>query len=137
VGAWFIALGGAHTAARAVSDVRRVAAGEAMVDFSGIIRGALIADGWQEGARVAVIGDGPNCALWARSLRARIVAELPASQAAAFWSSPASVQMTIARAMRDAGASEVVADGTLPDVLPSGWRRVPGVQVARYRLDGR
>jgi hypothetical protein len=133
--AGIIAIGGAHVMVRAAGDGGRVLAGDTMLDAATSIRRALASAWWRTDGRIGIIGDGPTSAVWARQLRARIVAELPVSQASAFWASPDSVRTAIAHAMRDVGAREIIASGALPADLPPGWHRVPGAAAARYALD--
>ena len=133
-GALMVAIGGSHCLFRAAGEVAQLAAREVMVDGALDVRAVLKAERFPEGRRIAVIGDGPTCAVWAREVRASIVAELPASQAAAFWAASDSVRTAVAHTMRAAGAREIIASGVLPAVLPPGWHRLPEAGVARYAL---
>ncbi len=131
-GVAMVTLGGAHVLFRSATDGARVLSGRAMVDSALEVRARLLGDVFSEGQRIAVIGDGPRAAVWAREVRARIVAEVPASQAASYWSGSAERRAVAERAMRDAGAAGIVAVDALPDTLPPGWYRIPGNRVARY-----
>lgn len=133
-GAAMIAIGGSHVVFRSVGEAAQLAAHTAMVDGALVVRTVLKTESFPEGRSIAVIGDGPSCAVWAREIRARIVAEVPASQAAAFWGAADEARSTVARAMRAAGAQEIIASGVLPATLPPGWHRA-SASVARYALD--
>jgi hypothetical protein len=134
-GAAMVALGAGHVFVRTAGEAGQLAAGGVLLDASYTVRTALEGEEFPEGRAIAVIGDGPRCAVWARGLRAPIMAELPASEAAAFWASSDSVRTAVAHAMRAAGAKEIIASGVLPPVLPPGWHRVDAVGLARYALD--
>ncbi len=134
-GAALVTVGCAHVFTRAAGDAARLTNHQSMVDGALGARTALRTEQFPEGRRIGVIGDGPSCAVWARQIRARIVAEVPASQAAQFWASPDSVRTQIARAMRAHGAQEIIAFENLPGSLPPGWHHVPNSRVARYALD--
>lgn len=134
-GAAMVALGAGHVLVRTAGEAGQLAAGGVLLDASYTVRTALEGEEFPKGRAIAVIGDGPRCAEWARGLRAPIVAELPASEAARFWASSDSVRTAVAHAMRAAGAREIIASGVLPPRLPPGWHRVDAVGLARYALD--
>lgn len=131
-----VTLGGVHVVSRAAGEAALLVASQAAIDPALEVRTALEAELFPEGRRIGVIADGPNAAVWAREVRARIVAEIPASQAAAFWSSSDEARAAVGRAMRAAGAQEIIASGAVPEgPLPTGWHRVSGRGLARYALD--
>lgn len=129
-----ITLGALHVLSRSIDDASLLLMGEREDDLARPVQVALHSDGFPSEASIGVIGDGPSSAVWARPLRARVVAEVPASQAALFWTATDSARAVVARQMRAAGAQEMIATSALPARLPSGWRRVPGARVARYPL---
>ena len=134
VGSALIAIGAPHALFQSAFEASQLAARNSMVDNALDVRTSLKAELFPEGRRIGVIGDGPLCAIWAREIRARIVAEVPESQAEAFWSAPDSVRMAVAHAMRSAGAEEIIATSALPETMLPGWHRIPDSRVARYAL---
>ena len=132
-----LTVGASHVLVRAAADTAQLVAGKAAVDGALRVRAALETEHAPKGRRIAVIGDGPSCAVWARQLRDTIVAELPASQAAEFWAASDSTRTAIIDVLRAAGATEIVAEGALPAQLPPSWRRLPNSGVARYAFGAR
>lgn len=133
-GAAIIAVGIPPVVFDAGFQVSQLVGRQSMVDEALEVRTALKAELIPEGRRIGIIGDGPHSAIWAREVRARIVAEVPESQAQGFWSAPDSVRASVAQAMRAAGAEEIIATAALPDSTPPGWHRIPDVRVMRYPL---
>jgi hypothetical protein len=133
-GVALLTLGGAHVLRRGAMDLWQLREGRIVVDPALEVRTALRSDDMAEDVMIGIIGDGPSAAVWAREVRARIVAEVPASQGASYWAATDSARSLVADAARRAGASELIAVAPLPAVLPAGWRRLPGGNVARYAL---
>jgi hypothetical protein len=79
--------------------------------------------GVQPGDRVAAVGNAQR-AFWAKLSRARVVAEVPEKEAAAFWAADDAVKAKVLAALAATGAKVVVADSLPPCPVPSGWQRI-------------
>jgi hypothetical protein len=87
------------------------------------IAAALASEGIGDGTPVGLIGEGYD-AFWARKARVRIVAELPSSRAAAFWTGGELVRAAVVAAFREAGARAVIISAAPEGIHPAGWERV-------------
>jgi hypothetical protein len=87
--------------------------------------------GLPPGARVGFIGFTFD-AYWARLGGYRLIAEIPEKESALFWQACPQTQARALDALREAGASVVVAG---PDArAPDGWTRVPGTRYCHRPL---
>ena len=77
------------------------------------------------GTPIAVIGQG-NFAYWAHLGQLRIVAEIMASDEAAFWSLPEAKRQERCAAFRNTGAQWIIAQppSVLVDTLETSWKRI-------------
>lgn len=89
--------------------------------------------GLHPGAAVAVIGDAQR-AFWARLGGARIIADVPAREAAAFWTATEPVKAAVLAAFATTGAKVVVADKPPYCPAPAGWQQLNGTRYYAYFL---
>ena len=75
------------------------------------------------GAGVAVIG-GAHRAFWARLSRMRVIAEVPARTAAAFWAAEPATQQAVIQALAQTGAQAVVTLAPPARSATIAWERV-------------
>jgi hypothetical protein len=90
--------------------------------------------GIRAGDRVGIIGYGFD-AFWARLAHVRIVAELPDTQADAFWTGDAEVQARVLQAFAESGARAVVAEYAPGNARLPGWHRAGMSSFYIYLLD--
>jgi hypothetical protein len=81
----------------------------------------VLATGVRSGEAVALIGDGIY-EYWARLARVRIVAEVPARAAGAFWSLDEEQRASILRSLKRAGVTALVSRGAPPTGTKGDWR---------------
>jgi hypothetical protein len=87
--------------------------------------------GIAEGEHVAIVGHAQVATRWARLARVKIVAEVPASDVAAFKASPAAAQ-TALDALARTSVKYVLAED-VPSGMP-GWRELPGTPYSVFKL---
>jgi len=106
-----------------------------LTDSTGQAARELRAAGLLPGSRVGIIGDGSN-AYWARIARLHVIAELHSAERFRYWLNTPTMQDSVTRAFRRAGAVAIVAaPPPAGALLPAGWSRLnTRVPLAVYPL---
>jgi 4-amino-4-deoxy-L-arabinose transferase-like glycosyltransferase len=81
--------------------------------------------GVRPGDQFAIIKTSSDAYYWARVARVRVIAELPGTGAAAFWSAPEETKTGVMRAFASAGAKAVLASN-IPQNAVEGWQKLGG-----------
>jgi hypothetical protein len=102
-------------------------------DIQGDVAKALHDLGIPRGGKVGLIGDESDI-YWARLARVQIVAQVPLSDAPAYWSLSDGARDDIDRWIGMTGSSALVASWTSPAVPLDGWTPVAGSQYSIFRL---
>jgi hypothetical protein len=91
--------------------------------------------GVREGTRIGIIGNAQLASRWARLARVRIVAEMPAADAAHLADFTAATVASVVAAFRRTPASVLLIEATAPVAAEHGWTVVEGTPYAVIPLD--
>jgi hypothetical protein len=103
-------------------------------DIQGEVATAVRGLGIKQGDKVGLLGDESDI-YWARLAGVQVVAQVPLTDAPAYWSSSEGARDDINRWIGMAGAVALVASWTSPPAPIDGWTPVPGSRYSIFPLN--